>query len=308
MHRLLITLLSISYVVASDQPLKSGTFNVKVPGGELSYLVSGDGPPLMVLPNSWGIEKEALQAMFSDLEKMFQIIYFDIRGMGDSSPIPDRQAYSITQVREDANYLKRHLGLQKMYVLGWSAGAMNGLVYAGENSDQLHGVILVHGISYIDPAEVVEFSKGHEAFFKRRMEVITDLVEGSGDKNAKNEKVKRFIIDEWFPYLCGDREGGKALIADVLGKYAYSWPHMQSMMEDFENFDARPMLPKIKCPALVIAGGKDLIPPQFIKRDAQAMPHSTFVNFESSGHFAMMEDRAAFNKAVKDWFLTTQTN
>jgi pimeloyl-ACP methyl ester carboxylesterase len=55
--------------------------------------------------------------------------------------------------------------------------------------------------------------------------------------------------------------------------------------------DHRPMLPRVTCPTLVIAGEKDRVVPVASQREmAGLLPRSEFVLSQGFGHFHVMED------------------
>lgn len=291
--------LSIS-LTAGDANLKKGTFKAPINGVEIAYLVAGEGPPLMVMPNSWGIEKESLQALFSSLEAHFQMIYFDARGMGDSST-DSVENYGTATIRKDYDALRRYLKLDKVYLLGWSAGAMNGFLYAGEHSDHLHGAILAHGSAHTDAASSEKMMASHGEFFQKLGQKFGELTQSEASDADKNESIKRFLVDYWLPYIAGDREKGKAMIKDKLESGNYSWKHMQHMAADLQGFDARTAFAKITCPVLVVAGEKDIVAPELLKRDAEGIAKGRYVNFPNSGHYAMLEEPEAFIATVLAW-------
>ncbi len=295
-----VLLLCCGLASAASNELPRGDFKAQLDGGEVAYTIVGQGPPMMVLTNTWGLERKRLQALFALLEPHFTMIYFDLRGMGDSAPgTPEH--YGMAGARRTLASLQAHLKLDKVYLLGWSAGAMNGLILASEHSDHLLGAVLVHGLSYAGPEEEQQLMTKHSGFFKRLGEVMGGLANGQAPLAEKNETVKRFMVDEWLPYLCADREAGKALIKRYLDQGTYSWPHMANMFTDFSTFDARQNLAKITCPTLVISGQADLYPPELIARDAVQMARGTHVNMAHSGHFSFIEEPEAFLAAVLDW-------
>ncbi len=294
-------LLGCVLATAHAGELPKGDFKAELNGGHVAYTIAGQGPPMMVLTNTWGLERKRLQAIFKMLEPHFTMVYYDLRGMGDSSPASGPEDYGTAGARRELEALRLHLKLDKVYVLGWSAGAMNGLLYAAEHSDTLIGAVLVHGLSYVDPSEAQQVAEKHGAFFQRRTEVLGGLIGSQAPLAEKDAVVKRFLVDEWFPYMCADREAGKALIKQYFEPGNYSWTHMFNMFSDLGTFDARGQLAKITCPTLLISGQEDVFPPEIVARDAKPMAKGSHVNLQRSGHFGFIEEPEAFLKAVLEW-------
>ncbi|GEP98496.1 alpha/beta fold hydrolase [Chitinophaga cymbidii] len=61
-------------------------------------------------------------------------------------------------------------------------------------------------------------------------------------------------------------------------------------------------LQNIKCPVLVMAGGKDVIKPAHTKLIADSIPAATLKIFEHASHYAPAEIPQEFNRAVIDFF------
>jgi pimeloyl-ACP methyl ester carboxylesterase len=66
--------------------------------------------------------------------------------------------------------------------------------------------------------------------------------------------------------------------------------------------DARPLLPTITCPTLLLCGEEDsLCPPALHRAMAEAIPGSTFTTINTAGHLPPLEQPAAFATALLDW-------
>jgi 3-oxoadipate enol-lactonase len=64
--------------------------------------------------------------------------------------------------------------------------------------------------------------------------------------------------------------------------------------------DSTPLLATIRVPSLVIVGSEDVLtPPAEMRRMAEAIPGSTFVEIPGAGHLANLEDPTAVNDALQ---------
>jgi 3-oxoadipate enol-lactonase len=80
----------------------------------------------------------------------------------------------------------------------------------------------------------------------------------------------------------------------------------RAMMLALMGFDLRAALPRIRVPALVLAGSKDTnAPAAMMARMAERIPGAAYVCLEGAGHLAPLERPAAFNAAL-DGFLAEQ--
>ena len=72
--------------------------------------------------------------------------------------------------------------------------------------------------------------------------------------------------------------------------------------------DARPHLPHLRCPMLVLVGESDrLTPPERAREIASLVPHAKLVLVPRCGHMLTMEQPEVVNAALADWLQTVCT-
>ena len=95
---------------------------VELPGTELNYERAGEGEPLLLIQGmsanhmAWG------RPFASLLERSFDVVSFDNRGMGLSRPVTE--AFSIAEMAADTAALLDALEIESAHVLGISMGGM----------------------------------------------------------------------------------------------------------------------------------------------------------------------------------------
>jgi len=94
---------------------------------EVSHEVSGGGPPLYMV-HGIGSRKVTWDGLLPVLEPHFTCVRFDLRGHGDS-PVPP-VPYTLDQLVDDLEALRRRLGHDRIHVIGHSLGGMIGPRYA----------------------------------------------------------------------------------------------------------------------------------------------------------------------------------
>jgi 3-oxoadipate enol-lactonase len=73
-------------------------------------------------------------------------------------------------------------------------------------------------------------------------------------------------------------------------------------MRAFLSFDGTDVIPDIRIPALVIAGGEDrTMPVHVVKAMARQIPGARFEVIPGVGHLANLEDPPAFNRVLADF-------
>lgn len=110
-------------------------------GTELAFRTVGDGPPLLVLPGGPG-RAAAYLGDLGDLAATRTLILPDTRGTGASATPADPGTFRVDRLVDDVEALRRHLGLERVDLLGHSAGGGLALLYAAEHPDRLTGLVL----------------------------------------------------------------------------------------------------------------------------------------------------------------------
>jgi pimeloyl-ACP methyl ester carboxylesterase len=70
--------------------------------------------------------------------------------------------------------------------------------------------------------------------------------------------------------------------------------------EAFWGYDGRPDIERVDVPTLVIHGPADgIVPVDVARRTARRLPESVFCRMEGTGHVAMIERPAAYNRLLR---------
>ncbi|MCW2910680.1 MAG: alpha/beta hydrolase, partial [Actinomycetia bacterium] len=90
-------------------------------GAKLAYHRAGSGPPLVCLPGGPG-QLPGYLGDLGGLGRSRELILPDTRGTGDSEVAADPAAYRCDRIARDVEALRAELGLERMDLLGHSAG------------------------------------------------------------------------------------------------------------------------------------------------------------------------------------------
>ena len=78
--------------------------------------------------------------------------------------------------------------------------------------------------------------------------------------------------------------------------------HNFCFTDNMPNYDLRPQLPSVRCPALVTVGRTDWVtPPSSAETIASLIPDSRLVIFEKSGHSPQFEEYDRFQQVMRDF-------
>ncbi|NGY64838.1 alpha/beta hydrolase [Lentzea sp. NEAU-D13] len=111
-------------------------------GTELAYREAGEGSPLVVLAGGPGRASEYLETL-GGLDGFRRLIVLDNRGTGASDEPADPFTYRRDMLVRDVEMLRRHLGLERVDVLGHSAGAGIAMGYAADFPERVGKLVLL---------------------------------------------------------------------------------------------------------------------------------------------------------------------
>ncbi|WP_205857067.1 alpha/beta fold hydrolase, partial [Phytoactinopolyspora endophytica] len=141
-------------------------------GTRLAYHQAGEGdPPLVCLPGG-PMRASAYLGDMGGLPAHRSLVLLDLRGTGESEVPADPASYRCDRLVDDVEALREHLGLERVDLLGHSAGGTLAVLYAARYPDRIGRLVLVTpsprvvglDITDSDRREVAELRRG-EAWF-----------------------------------------------------------------------------------------------------------------------------------------------
>jgi pimeloyl-ACP methyl ester carboxylesterase len=111
-------------------------------GTELAYREAGEGVPLVVLAGGPGRASAYLETL-GGLDAHRRLVVLDNRGTGESDEPEDPFTYRRDMLVRDVEMLRRHLGLERVDVLGHSAGAGIAMGYAADFPERVGKLVLL---------------------------------------------------------------------------------------------------------------------------------------------------------------------
>lgn len=229
-----------------------------------------------------------------ELQDVAQLVFIDHRGCGRSKK-SKQQEYTLENNIEDVEALRKHLGLERICILGTSYGGMVAQGYATRYPKNLEKLILVvtaPSYRFLDKAKKTLRELGNA----KQIAIAEHLWNGTfKDHNH---------VMEFFKHM----ESIYSLSAGKKRKQTYSkskttWSH-EALNEGFSGFlrkfDFIPKLKKITCPTLILAGKNDWIcDPLQSKIIAQHIPRSELKIFKNCGHAIAVDAHEKYIKAIK---------
>lgn len=104
---------------------KAEVKTIEVGDVKIAYYIRGQGKPLFMINGFISTMSLWDPALLDELEKNYQLILFDNRGVGLSTDTEENNT-TISQMADDVAGLIKNLGYQKVNILAWSMGARIG--------------------------------------------------------------------------------------------------------------------------------------------------------------------------------------
>jgi proline iminopeptidase len=287
----------------ATEHLEPGDHVVTLNGVDLHYLVSGNGPPLFIVPPGWGVGSGYLQKGFKFLQDRFRVVFIDTRGSGLSGRPEDAARMSSHDMADDLEALREHLGLPSLRLLGHSNSGAILLSYAERYRDRVEKMILIDSQVLGFPAAndtqaFLQERAGHPQY-KAAIQTALRGFSGQIDFGATDESLTNFVGQILPLYLQRPERNLKFAREQLSGRissYAY---RAQVAADQAAGVDQTTLLDRIRASVLIISGRHDWICPVAVaERLHQGIPNSRLVVFEESGHMPWLEEPAAFSAEV----------
>ncbi len=290
--------------------LAPGEHGVTIDGVEQRYHVAGRGPVCLVHSGGPGVGWEYLR--MPEVERHMTLVYIEPIGTGNSGRLEDPNHYTLDRYVRHVDGLVGHLGLEKVYLLGYSYGGFVAQRYALRHPERLAGLILYDTSPtttqdfQVDIGENLgRFAGRHagEPWLADTMAAWQEMSVVTADSNVSDEQLTG-IFHRMFPAYLADYAGQQREFAPMLARVrVFTEP---GCAEDPAPFDVRGELASITAPTLIVVGRHDAIcSPRWSRLLRDGIPNSELAVFERSGHFAHFEEPDAFSRTIHVWLETS---
>ncbi len=250
---------------------------IKVNGFDLAFERRGHGLPL-VLIHGYPLDHTTWQDVTPLLEKGFDLILPDLRGLGQSSEV--ESVYTVSDLASDIAGLLDHLKIEKAIVAGHSMGGYVALAFARAYPQRLAGLGMISSQVAADSPE------RREGRYKSAVEVaekgVGQVAESMAPKLSANRHVQTFARD-----LIGRQKA-----AGVIG----------SLKAMAERPDSTDLLKAIKTPTVIVHGDTDALISVERGREMKGIASGAhYFELPELGHMLMMENPQVVANALKSF-------
>lgn len=259
-------------------------------GVRLHYQVAGEGVSL-VLVHEFAGDSTSWAPQVRFFARRYQVVTYNARGYPPSDVPEDPRAYSQDLAVEDIVSVIRHLGIAQAHLCGLSMGGY-AVLHFGLRYPELARSLVVAGCGY--GSDDPERFRGESEDLARRIE--RDGMAVAAKDYAQGPTRIQFMRKD--PQGWG--EFGEALAR-------HSGPGAAGTMRGIQArrptvYSLKERLSRMTVPTLIMTGDEDwpcLDPGVFLKRQ---IPTAGLLVLPATGHTINLEEPAAFNGALLDFF------
>jgi proline iminopeptidase len=278
------------------------------------YTAFGKGEPLLILHGGPGASHDYFLPYLLPLARKNRLIFIDERGSGRSQKTENTSVYTVENMVEDVEAVRKELDLGKISLLGHSCGGVLALAYALKYQENLSHLILCstfHSTKKMN--EVLKNIKDNMApELRQRIDNMEkEGLYGHGLDYEKNRYTSGYMTAAWgegyFPYLYQnhpdpnyDPVANGNMAWDV---YREMWGSNGEYIIDgnLTSVEYGDRLSTIKVPALITAGDNDECNPSLSREMNEKIAGSKLVILPKSGHMTFVDQPELFISAVDDF-------
>ncbi len=312
---ILLPLFTYAQIPSSDNSnvyeIKQGYVDAN--GVMIWYQEFGKGEPLMIVHGGPGASHDYFLPYFIPLARHNRLIFIDERGSGKSEQLEDVKKYTVENMAEDVEAVRKALNLGKINLLGHSYGGVLAQAYALKYQEHLAHLILCSTF-----ASTSEMNKVFDKIKENMSQELRDRINkmegeglyGHGLPYEQNHYTSEYMKAAWgegyFPYLYQRRpdpaydpaSGGFAW--DL---YREMWGSNGEYVIDgnLKSVEYVDQLHTINVPTLVNCGDNDECAPWLSEEMHAKIPGSKLVIFPQSGHMTFVDQTDMFMKTIEDF-------
>jgi proline iminopeptidase len=293
-------------------PIRDGF--VDAHGVMIYYKTFGRGMPLLILHGGPGASHDYFLPYLVPLARRYELVFIDERGSGRSQKLEDVSGYTVENMVEDVETVRRTLNLGQISLLGHSYGGVLAQAYSLKYQRHLSHLILASTFSSTKAMNEV-FLRMKEKMtpeLRRRVEKLErDGLYGHGNDYEKNRYTHDYMIAAWgegyFPYLYQNRPDPNY---DPIDNGKMSWDLYREMWGEHGEFmidgnlksvEYTDRLSAIKIPTLILVGDHDECDPSSAQTMHEKIAGSKLVILPKSGHMTFVDQPGMFEKSVEEF-------
>ena len=278
---------------------------VAADGTRLAYVELGEGAPLLCLPGGPGRASAYLEDL-AGLSAERTLVRLDTRATGHSEVPADPSSLRFDRLAGDVESLRQHLSLDRVDVLGHSAGCLVAQAWAAAHPERVRSLVLVtptdrlQGGHRADVA-AIRTTRSGEPWYAEAAEAQAALVDAPpAQQQALVRATRPFFYGRW-----DARTQAHAATADRQSSKRAELG-FGAGIEDVDLTGMLSALAQLDVPVLVLGGERDaLTGVASVELVAGSFPRAQTAVLPGAGHFPWVDEPEAFRAVVSAFLSTT---
>lgn len=279
-----------------------GSHKFTAPNGiTFHYLVQGQGPLVIFQSVGWGPSLHLYSNTMKKLEDDFTVLYFEARGIGGSSRPSSADEMNTRALGSDLEYLRLHLQLDRLRLLGHSNGGAIILAYAEDFPDKVEKMVLINhelqGFSS-DNFQTYAARRQDHPVYGPALRAIMQLMQQPPTTDEEFAEKLQSVL----PYYMHDTDKTYLFTEALKGGSLSAWNFVNLGKGDNKlKFSAVEGLSKVQAQTLVINGKTDAVCSEAAARKVaeELGDRAQLVLIEEAGHVPWLERPDEFFSSVK---------
>ncbi|HTC37267.1 MAG TPA: proline iminopeptidase-family hydrolase [Bryobacteraceae bacterium] len=284
-------------------------------GGLLIYYKSfGQGPPLLIVHGGPGASHDYFLPYLAPLARHNRLVFIDERGSGRSEKLDDPTGYTVENMVEDVEAVRKDLNLGTIALLGHSYGGVLAQAYALKYQQNLSKLILC--------STFYSTSKMNEVFQKQLARMSPELRKriqtlekaglfGHGKPYEQNRYPEDYMKAAWgegyHPYIHQRHPDPNE---DPVAQGIISWDLYREMWGSHGEFvidgnlksvEYGDRLSSIHIPTLITVGDHDECDPSLARYMSDKIVGSKLAIMPQSGHMTFVDQPNLFIRTVDEF-------
>jgi proline iminopeptidase len=231
----------------------------------------------------------------------FRLVYYDQRGSG-GTPLGDPRKVSFADGVDDLDRLRAALGIDRVNLVGHSAGAILAALYAGTRPESTSSVVLLNAAPPLIPALQQAQRRNMAARRTPEDNAIRKSIEESPEFRARDpQTLERHKLNTFIPFF-RDRS---TMESATLGFTEITAANVQAasdrMFGTLAALDPMRTFASITCPTLVVHSELDPVPVEWAHTLVDTIPGADYVLLDGANHFPHIEDADQLTNGVLPW-------
>lgn len=266
---------------------------------DLHVMKMGQGPAVVFVHGGPGLSHHYFRPTMDYLARDYEVIYYDQRLSGLSSPECDSSKVTFDQWVEDLESVRQGLNRDSMILISHSWGARVAIRYANKYPQYLAGLVFMNPVS-LNP----DYAQTALATLQGRITLEDQhnqesLINSEAFKNGEPSAIKKLYANSFAQNIFDKR------ILDSLNVYvpdrATARQQMMGLLykdPQVSIYNDYNLLGEITAPSLIIHGSYDASPIAAVKLMDEKLPDSRLKIIQKSGHFSFIEQQKSVEKEL----------